>query len=390
MHVLTIPDTPLTISQGTMQAGRYVCEDNNAAELLLMNQALAPTIEPFVALAPGKSDRLLIIGTMGFGDALLITPCLRELKKRNPKRDIILACWPAQRQVFFGLPYVDGFVDYPPKLELLQDFGSVLFLERAVEFNLLGRAQHMTDRFAQHLGLGRDDWTDDKKPDFKLSGEEYVWAMKTFEPSPRKKRLAIQVQAGVRCRTYPISKIAGARAGTNGGKPIPSMVDDMVRDGWEVCLVGQPGEFRVDSCPKGVVDITRLGLTFRQSAAFLTTCNAVLAPDSSIMHLAGTLGIPCVGLFGPFPWKLRTAYYKTVFALHGNGVCPMAPCFWSHHNGLPLFPAGGPCNQTGLCEELSSIEPERIRAKLEQIAQNPLVTLPPALPGVSPESQGQG
>ena len=99
------------------------------------------------------------------------------------------------------------------------------------------------------------------------------------------------------------------------------------------------------------------------------------------MHLAGTLGVPCVGLFGPFPWKLRTAYYKTVFALHGNGVCPMAPCFWSHHNGLPLFPAGGPCNQTGLCEELSSIEPERIRAKLEQIATPDVLAtlaLPPA------------
>ena len=44
-------------------------------------------------------------------------------------------------------------------------------------------------------------------------------------------------------------------------------------------------------------------------------CDAVLAPDSSMMHAAGTLGIPCVAFFGPFPYRLRTAYYDSVFAL---------------------------------------------------------------------------
>jgi hypothetical protein len=380
MHILTIPDTPQTIAVGTMQAGRYVCEDNNAAELMLMNQQVGPTVEPLGAVAPGKGKRILIIGTMGFGDAILLTPCLRELKRRNPEHEIVIATWPAQRQVFFALPYVDGFIDYPTKLEMLQDFGSVLFLERAVEFNLLARTQHITDRFAQHIGLGTGDWAVDKKPEINITSEEIVWAMKTFEPKEGKKRLAVQVQSGVRCRTYPISQIAGIQGGTNGKKPMPSMLDDMTRAGWEICLLGQPGEFRVDSCPKGVIDMTRMGLTFRQSMAFLTTCNAVLAPDSSMMHAAGTLEIPCVALFGPFPWKLRTAYYKTVHALTGNGGCPMAPCFWTHHNGLPLFPPGGPCNKTGICEELAAIEPDRIRAKLEQVQRNPLVTLPPDHP----------
>jgi hypothetical protein len=382
MHILTIPDTPQTIAVGTMQAGRYVCEDNNAAELMLMNQEVAPTIEPFVAIPPVKSGRLLIIGTMGFGDAILITPCLRELKKRNPAREIILATWPAQRQIFFGLPYVDGYVDYPPKLEMLQDFESVLFLERAVEFNLLAKVQHITDRFAQHLGLGSGEWTDNKKPEVALSSDEATWAWKSFPPKEGKRRLAVQVQSGMRCRTYPISQIAGARVGTNGSKkPEPSMLDEMVQQGWEVFLLGQPGEFRVESCPKGVTDMTRMGLTFRQTLAFLTTCNAVLAPDSSMMHAAGTLEVPCVALFGPIAWKLRTAYYKTVFALHGPGECPKAPCFHTHHNGLPLFPPGGPCNKSGICEELAAITPERIRAKIEQVALRDVsatLALPPA------------
>lgn len=385
MHLLTIPDTPETIAHGAMTTGTYVCEDNNAAELMLINQAIRPTVQSFQYEANGTSNRLLIIGMMAFGDAILLTPVLREIKRRNPTREIILCCWEPQRQVFFGLPYVDGFLDYPPKLELLQDFSHVLFLERAVEFNLLAKSQHMTDRFAQHLGLrpleGQSDWTENKMPEFRLSGEERVWAIKSFSPKEGKRRLGIQVQAGARCRSYPISMLAGERVAKINGKS-PSVLGEMIRDGWEIALLGNPGEFRMDSAPEGMMDMTRFGLTFRQSAAFLTTCNAVLAPDSSLLHVAGCLGIPAVGLFGPFPWKLRTAYYKSVFALHGEGACPMAPCFHSHHNGLGIFPAGGPCTKTGICEELAAIQPERIRAKIEQVARSPLEAPPPDLPAL--------
>ena len=312
-------------------------------------------MEPYTWERTKANKRTLLISPVAFGDALCLTPVLREMKHRAPDRSLIVCCMVPQRQIFFGLPYVDGFVDYPPKLEVVEDFGTVLFLEHALEFNLLARKMHITDRYAQHLGLGSGDWALNKKPDFMMSGEEVDWAKKSFPLPQGRRRLAIQVQAGVRCRSYPISQFT------------PQM-DRMVRDGWEICLVGNPGEFMVQSKPKGIVDMTRMGLTFRQSAAFLTTCDCVLAPDSSMMHVAGTLDIPCVALFGPYPWRLRTAYYTSVFSFHGPGTCPLAPCFHSHHSGLPQFPPNGPCNEQGVCTELASIAPEKLRAKIEQIA----------------------
>ena len=369
MHLITFKDTPEVAATGNVKPGTVVCLDTNAFEIALAHQALLPEVSPYKEPLHAVNDRILLIFTMGYGDAIMLTPVLREMKKRNPKAEIHIACWQWTRQVFFNLPYVDGFLDYPPRLESLQDFGQILTLEHSVEFNLMARAMHMTDRFAQHLGLFKDgeEWTDNKKPEIALSGDEREWAKTTFERTKGVRRLALQVQAGVRARTYPISQLSAPRESkVNGHRP--SVLNEMIIAGWEICLVGAPGEFRVDTeLPKGMIDTTRLGMTFRQSCAFLTTCDAVLAPDSSMMHAAGTLGIPCVAFFGPFPYRLRTAYYDSVFALIADGGCKLAPCFWTTHTGLPLFPPEGPCNKTGICTELAAIRPEIIRLKLEEL-----------------------
>ncbi len=146
------------------------------------------------------------------------------------------------------------------------------------------------------------------------------------------------------------------------------MVEAFRRADWEVYLFGRPGEFRTDGpMTHDVMDLSRRGLTWRQSAATLLTCDVVLAPDSSMMHVAGALGVPCVALFGPFPWKLRTAYYKSVHALQGIDGCAMAPCFHAEHTLTGLFPNDGPCMATGHCVVLDSILPKRILAKVEQV-----------------------
>jgi heptosyltransferase-2 len=103
---------------------------------------------------------------------------------------------------------------------------------------------------------------------------------------------------------------------------------------------------------------------FRQSAALLATCDAVVAPDSALCHLAGALNLPTVALYGPFPWALRTAYALRTVALSGHGPC--APCF-HHERAGEVWPEGKPCAKSGRCEVLATIEPERILAKLEKM-----------------------
>ena len=303
---------------------------------------------------------IVVVGTAGFGDTFLLTPVLRELKRLWPEATLRISCFPEYRQVYVGLPYIDGYLPYPLPTGCLVGVDRVYTLEHSVQFNELAKVEHMTDRFAHHFGL--KDFAN-KKPDYKVSRDELRWIGQKFPRGPRP-RLGVQLQAGVRCRTYP----AGLD-GPNGRDPkLEAVITGLIKDGWEVALLGRPGESKVTNVPH-VHNIASVGLSFRQSVAYLTTCNAFLGPDSSLLHAAGTLDVPAVGLFGPYPWQLRIKYYTSVFAIQGKEGCDKAPCFYVQWPGLGPFPIDGPCATKGVCVPLAAIEPDRIIAKVKQISR---------------------
>lgn len=371
MHIVTLHEPLSNGPQGEMSRGEYLCEDRNGAEIILRSPGATMLPYPIENRLPMLPAKILIFAICGFGDAILLTPCLRELKRRFPAASVTLACFPEYRQPYFGLPYVDGYADYPMPMEDLDNYDCILFLERSVEFNPLGRTQHMTDRFAEHLGLPE---LADKKPDYRVTGSEEEWIRASFPRKTGTRRIGFQIQAGVRSRTYPQA-------------PSIKLIKALIAADWEVAIMGRPGEFAMGGTHPRVMDLSRRGLTWRQSAAFLQSCDVFFGPDSSLLHAAGSLDIPAVGVFGAYPWKLRTAYYPSVHALQATGGCNIQPCFHVDHTGFPPYPVNGPCSQTGYCTALESITPERVMAKIEQVARRQgqpagsVIDLPPpALP----------
>jgi len=106
-------------------------------------------------------------------------------------------------------------------------------------------------------------------------------------------------------------------------------------------------------------------LTFRQSAAALDTCDAVVAPDSALVHLASARDIPCVGLYGPFPHELRSTSGKFVGI---SGIASCAPCFY-HAGSFADFPATMPCRKAGVCLAMEAIDPVEVVAKTLELAR---------------------
>ena len=353
MHIITVPQ-PEEGEVSPITPGEYLVEDRNGAEIMLMTPGATMAIADAryagnATIRDWHTTSILIIAPLGFGDSILLTPCLRQIKELHPKASLTIATLHERRQPFLGLPYVDGFDEYPLPVERLAQYDCVLSLERALENNPMAKVQHMTDRFAEHLGL---DELKDKKADYRVTDAEREWVKASF-PRPKKRRIGVQVQAGARCRTYP---------------RISLLVEALRREGWEVYLMGRPGEFRMETKNDDVIDLSQRGLTWRQSAAFLLTCDVFLGPDSSLLHAAGALNVPAVGLFGAFPWKLRTAYYTSVRAIQGTEGCDIAPCFHAQHTGTLPFPAKGPCFLTGRCAVLDSILPKRIIALCDKVA----------------------
>lgn len=357
MHTVTVTEDLALGLLGTFPPGVYLLEDRNASEIMFGNPNIHPRLNYFEHKQRLRHDlpataKILLLGTIGLGDGIMLTPVLRKIKELYPAGTLHIACFAEHRQIFSGLPYVDGFDDYPMALDQEKSYDQVLYLEGAVEFNDRAKEQHMTDRYADHLGLPE---ITEKFPDYIVQPEEREWIFATFPKTEGKKRVGIQVQAGVRCRTTP-------------AKLLTTVVQDMVKRGWEVVLMGRPGEFVVNKELPGIVNLTSHNLTFRQSAAYLLTCDAFFGPDSSLLHVAGALKVPAVGIFAAYPWQIRTANYPTVRVIQGHEGCEIAPCFHQTVQSPMTFPANGPCAKTGFCVALGHIDPARIVGAIEKSA----------------------
>jgi len=352
MHLLTLTD-PVTLGPGaTVAAGEYLVDDCAGAQLLVMaggGKMETPSGRFFTPSA--NPTAILFMRMGGFGDLVLLTPVLRECKRRWPHAKIGVSTMSFYSPALENLPFVDEILPYPMPVARLDEFDSFVMLENAVEKNPNARQLHMAEVFAQVAGL---DSVADMKPAYGLRAEEGVWAASNF-PRTIKRRVCIQVVASGRCRTYPRQQTAEVAMG-------------LANRGWEVFLMGKPGDIPPNESPKwpAIKNLIYQGHTFRQSCAILAQSDCVLGPDSALIHVAGALGVPAFGLYGPFPWQLRTAHSPSITAISGVGPC--APCH--HHENAALrnyFPSNCPSAAKGYCGVLADIKVERIVAKVDAV-----------------------
>lgn len=358
MHLVTVTE-PLK-GNVPLPVGAYLADNVNAGQLLANNRTSVqvqhvsnPAPLSALTLDPAKAHRLLVIRPGGFGDLLFLTPVFHELKRCYPLLHIAVSAFPDCATVFTNNPDVAEIVPYPIPLQTLETFDAVIPLENTIENE---ENEHAVDRYLAEFDIAPALLApEDKACRFALTEAERIGAVSVFPPrldkdGGNKPRLGVQAVASAMCRTYPHDQLA-------------AVCQALHQRGWEIFFFGEPKSLNIAEAD-GIVNLSLRSLTFRQSAAVLATCDVVLAPDSALAHLAGALDLPCVALYGPFPWQLRTAYHPKTLALSGEGPC--APCF-HHPVGRNHFPAGGPCQKSGKCDILASIKPGRIAAKIEAL-----------------------
>lgn len=364
MHYLTSKHEIDLGPFGLYLAGEYIVEDMNGATIMLAghrgsvvmdNMRINP--KPFDESKDWNDRKIIIVRPGGFGDILFTTPALKEIKRRWPRAYVALCCF-GRFQPIVSLSYYDEIVPYPLSHDEADKFDAWIFLENVIEGNPEAEKLHAIDITAKRIGLTS---LEDKKMDYSLTQEEVDWAAARY-PRTDKRRVGIQVEASAKTRTYPAALMV-------------EVIMSLAKRGIEVYLLGDAYQVRVEM-KDPVRNLMLEGLTFRQSVAAMATCDAVLGPDSVMIHIAGALDIPALGLYGPFPWALRTAYAKSITSIQGTSGCPIAPCFYHGGPKAPNFPMDGPCHRTGKCEVLASIKPERVVSKLLSImeAKTPVLT----------------
>lgn len=360
MHVITVTE-PLNRGAYNLKPGSYLVDNVNAGELMMRNPGTitaqqAPNPSPIAGIldAPeASSPRILVIRVGGYGDLLFLTPVFRYIKSILPNARIAVSCYHEFAQALGNNPDVAEIIAYPVPLGTLEQFDAVVPLENTVEGE---KEEHAVDRYFREFGINPSDIAEeDKRCIYHPTDKEQSGAISTFPTRLDEKgnaipRLGVQAVASAMCRTYPHDQLA-------------AVCQMLHMKGWEIFFFGAERTLQIAERER-VTNLTLRALTFRQSAAVLTTCDVVLAPDSALAHLAGALDLPCVALYGPFPWKLRTAYHPKTMALEGRGPC--APCF-HHVAGRNHWPENGPCAKTGRCEVLASINPSRIASKISAL-----------------------
>lgn len=350
MHQFTLDRS---LAEPVLPSGTYVASDATTAEILAYNRgncrvAQAPFFKKEIRRFDDLNGKSILLCRQGAaGDLLYATPGIRELKKRFPFATVDVACFPRFHCLFDSNPDVSNVLVNPIDVDSFLRYDVIVWLDdNWDEETKTCKEVHAVDLVLSHLGMN----TENKELAFCLTDAEKAHAAIRF-PRNKRRRIAAQISASEPARSWPRENLV-------------DFTKLAIRADCEVFWIGFPNETGHGPTPppEHLIDCTRLDppLSIRETAALLTTCDGVVAPDSLWTCIAGALSIPCVALFAAFPSQLRSSYAKSVEAVNSRAGCNLAPCF--HHSGrigVRPFPDEGPCAVSGECDAMANIAGDR-------------------------------
>ena len=159
-------------------------------------------------------------------------------------------------------------------------------------------------------------------------------------------RVGIQVRGLSPLRTYPSDLMA-------------EVMRSLVRGGYEVHLMGLEEDCNAPSAPPLLYNDCGRTTSFGETVALVQQMQAMICPDSFLMHLAGSMSIPTVAIFSTIAPRLRISSYRSVVGLIPD--IPCAPCSAIDDENCPI---GHPeC----VAFRTPNVSPKTILATLEKL-----------------------
>lgn len=222
--------------------------------------------------------RLIVRDTGNLGDSVCATPSVKAIRRAFP--DYPLWIDARSPEVWLGNPDVDALC---PEADEWCPGDFVLSLRRHTDH---ASPKHLIDLMAEEIQVpGYDGWEDlpriastDRIPRIYSKGGLREWAYGTSRHLGRFVVLCAEATWDIRCWPHTAQFVRLVRA----------------RFGCEVILLSSEAPaYRL-----GPYD-WRAQTTINQAVAIVERATVVVTVDTGILHIAGTLGVPTVGLFGP-------------------------------------------------------------------------------------------
>ena len=311
---------------------------------------------------PGKRPTVLVYnGANGFGDQIMTWPVTKILAEMGFEVHVWVGagnnvCW-------WNTDWIASVKIGPMSLYEFELYDHHAIFESVTNADQHGDQLHPVDAMLKRVGINPEEIPASSKvvtPYF--TPQEDHAAREFMEQNLGGAPMGIfQLSAAGKCRSFTPEKAGetlGAIARRTPGMAWIALVDKYV-----------PHEYRLAAESMGLPNVKVLTFgSLRSLWAITRFANAVVAPDSMMVHVAGSMGVPCVGIWGPVDWAVRTTYYSNHHAIWWKEACPYAPCY-HHGSSFPYFCPGG-TEDREMCEIIAQVPVDHIADTVLEIVNN--------------------
>lgn len=305
--------------------------------------------------------RLLVVRQGGLGDLLFVSAVTAELKRQQPHLQVDLMCHPRYHAAFHGTGAINHLLDHRwPSITRLFGYDYFIFLDGVVESDPDANTTNIYDLLAgKYFGLPIADH--DKKPALTASEgrkEDVLRKMPGLATAPLRVGLQLKANSPVRTPEPEVWLIAIESV----LRRVPNAM---------ILVIAEPGHdidaetfvARVRTCThcRNVVHTCRTTSDAGDLIALIAQLDIVIAPDSSVSHIAAAFDVPALGIYGPFPSALRTRHYQHTLSIDAPASC--APCFTHGHWPCAIARNQGKINSP--C--FSLIDPQTIDSAVDHL-----------------------
>ena len=258
----------------------------------------------------------------GIGDVLMMTPALRELKRRLPDLNLTVG---VDRHTTYGdiyyelvknAPFIDNIVD-ARHVDRKRFYRCIDISAVCIPYERKALPpRNRINLFANHLGLQK---LEDTLPFYEVSPEERLWSKifyrKNFNSTGPV--IALHTASNEEKRSWPVHQMLKFIRYMKHHVPAVQFLvldQNMVYPDWNSI--------------EGVVALK--SSTIREMAALIEQCAMFVGPDSGPMHIAGALRKKSVIVFGSIPPEARLNHYKSHVGVRMDELkcigCWYAPC----------------------------------------------------------------
>lgn len=277
-----------------------------------------------------------VVRDYALGDLVMLSPSLKALKKKNPKRPLVLVTNPSLFDVLDGADYLDAIL--PKHTYAHAAFYRTYDVCSAAEVEGPGklpeiayRSMPRPDIFAKLLGV-------------KTGATQF--------PVPINKVALLKMQVLLTGSQHPIIGLASTCQ--SPVRTIPAeYIEPLTKRLLQiykstVVLVGKTDNWNRHLANLRISNVINLidTLSIKELIAISSLMDIMISPDTGTMHIAGALGVKCLALMGNNKPKHFSDFYSTVKVLQPSSKeLPCVPCEDIKHQCLPMPPGifGAPC-----------------------------------------------